>query len=399
MISVDANRLENGKSIETKTDVAINEDTYNTPSGGVATVSVSAVTSTETSAPTTKKKNIESFDKSDMTLLFGAKDGKSSGLLGPFPANKDKTETPRIAPSQMDNDFPNSADIHREDGLNGKLLSSSDSKHRKQEWPHNHPPPGTSVAGSHLAKSKGKPSTIISISMVCPESQSNSRIGANGENQKVTSTTNSLSGDTAATTSDESSWLGVLSMGYLGTASGAVPEDRGTKYIDNFCGPSTTAWNRLASIRAMSIMEEDIIDLVITMAVNITCEIIKGKFNVPSSMPENQLGILLSLAVAEVFADTGSSFSVENDTVGWTRAIQQTLDLPPGFKSAETDDMLDRAGVLSPCPVVLRNNVGMQVNPASENISPTAKKTGSYTSLHSLSMYLRYQTVERIFIF
>ena len=311
--------------------------------------------------------------KSDYSLLFGS-ETKGPGLMGDFPA---ASLSPRSAAGSVS---PHADSASKRDTIG--------------RWPHNHAPPGTSVAGSHLAKSRGKPSTVISVSMGCPEFKHQSRVSTDGSRHS-TSTTNSVNAVVSNAVKDiaestESSWLGVLSMGYLGTAAEPETCDKAAKYSSTFCPPVPSAWNKLASAQAAALVEDSIVDLTVDMAVSISFELIKGKFDIPTNLPEDQFGILLSLAVAEVFAEVGSSFSVENDTISWTRAIQAFIDVPEGFKAKTAVDCLERVGVVMPCPSVLKKQASLSSNSSAESLTVGIpnKKGKSYSSLHSMSKFV-----------
>lgn len=382
--------------METSSDVKIDETTYTSVSVS-ATAATSNLTASVTnvipetlathsfSAPTTPvtgRPSLTSPSKSsgDLTLLFGGTD-KDSGLLGQFPATTTNADAP-----------PSLASISS--SSSGSSSSIKGIIHKKDmRLPHTHSPPGMSVAGSHLGKSRGKPSSVINVSLACPDTFTSSQNNSDGSRRRV-STAHTASAviekkseAKAAAPPSESSWLGVLSMGYLGTVAEVEPEVKGEKYRETFCPPSTDAWNKLASARAAAMIEDSIVDLTVDMAVSITCEILKGKFNVPSSMPHDQISILLSMAVAEVFAEIGSSFSVGKDTVSWTRAIQSHLDLPAGFKDkSSARGRLDATG----CPLtVLKYPAGMsptaKISEASNGMDSLVIGRRSKASLHSLS--------------
>lgn len=369
---------ESGGIHETNTDVSVNKDSGTDENGTTYVVESSVVTRTtdERSNAATKgaASNVnKSHINSDYNMLFGS-ETKGPGLMGDFPTAA--TSSPRSGAG--------SASPHTDSASKRDTLG---------RWPHNHAPPGTSVAGSHLAKSRGKPSTVISVSMGCPEVKHESRVSPDGSRHS-TSTSSSVNAvisnpnkDTAEST--ESSWLGVLSMGYLGTAADPEPCDKAVKYSSTFCPPVPSAWNKLASVRAAARVEDDIVDLTVDMAVSISFELIKGKFNIPTNLPEDQFGILLSLAVAEVFAEVGSSFSVENDTISWTRAIQSFIDVPEGFKARSAVNSLERVGVITPCPSVLKKQASLSSNSSAESLTVgvPSKKGKSYSSLHSMSKF------------
>lgn len=298
-------------------------------------------------------------------LLFGNTKGPENDILGDYPSE-------------------NSV----------QLASSStgvkSNRETFQQKSHKHAPPGMPVTGSHVSKLKGKASTVISVSLECPETHTISTINERGIMHSVMTTTSTSAqiSSSSGTPVSESSWLGVLSMGYLGTSAEPGPELKREKYNNTFCPPSVGSWNNLASVRAAVLVEDSIVDLTIEMAINLSAELMLGTFDFSQSLPENQFGVMLSLAVAEIFAEVGSSFSVENDTVAWIKAILNFVDSPEGFTLNQ--DNLEKDGVSSPCLAAQHyqtKSIKPQYGRNISAISNPAKKKGLYSSLHTLSKY------------
>lgn len=257
---------------------------------------------------------------------------------------------------------------------------------------HRHPPPGTSVAGSHISKGKGKASTVINVSMSCPEPQKVSKLTKRKEHS---TSSNSINESRKQGSSSESSWLGVLSMGYFGTVAEQDPGDDRANLSSTFCPAPTSSWNKLACTRSVAAIEDFLVDLTVDIAVCLAVKAINGKFDLSHSLPDDQFSMLLSLVVAEVSADIGSSFSIEQDTSTWIRAIQGFIDLPKRNKVNSKNDILETVGALVPAPIitqpsdVTRNKCTVVENPS---VGYPASTSGSmhkqHGSLHPLSKFV-----------
>lgn len=261
-----------------------------------------------------------SASNNDMMLLFGDKANRN-GILGELPRNEacGWNAIPAVKVSHQ----PKS--LHISNGHKAGENSNS-------EWPHHRPPPGTALSKPHIPIKVGrKPSSVLGVSMHCPKPHNNSISNRNGMSERE------IPESTAAVEKPEtpppasSSWLELLSLGYLGGPSETDSTVMATKFQADFSPPQVDSWNKLASARAVAMVVDNVIDLTLNMAIVLNCEFSKKTFDLSPSIPDDQFDIMLSLAVAEISAELGSSSFVERDSVTWVSAIFSALDLPEGL--------------------------------------------------------------------
>ena len=135
-------------------------------------------------------------------------------------------------------------------------------------------------------KKTGPSSSIIGISRWCPDSNSKINAPASQPAEIVPESSSYY---------DVSGWLGVISLGYLGSTAAESPsisdlsDTAGpvpNKHEADFCPPVTEVWNALAGARAVNISIDLICEQIIDIAVSLLSK--ANRLNTCSPVPADQ---------------------------------------------------------------------------------------------------------------